>query len=231
MKRVFTSAVASILLASMFFASCSNIESGESEKVMNIPNEKIESYATFGKEVAKALDEALTNTDENGNIIIPETQSQTYTFADDETSAEYLLKNNVISKESAEYISRIENVMNDEEIDVEETIDAITQIEAEAIENLAEKDSDTVLKFAEVSKSALDTITDGGEESRGIFKKLKKAVKVAVATAVGATVGAAIGVVSGAGVGSIPGAVVGGIVGGVVSGAATAASGNVTIAA
>ena len=223
MKRVFTSAVASILLASMFFASCSNIESGENEKVMNIPNEKIESYATFGKEVAKALDEALTNTDENGNIIIPETQSQTYTFADDETSAEYLLKNNVISKESAEYISRIENVMNDEEIDVEETIDAITQIEAEAIENLAEKDSDTVLKFAEVSKSALDTITDGGEESRGIFKKLKKAVKVAVATA--------IGVVSGAGVGSIPGAVVGGIVGGVVSGAATAASGNVTIAA
>ena len=31
MKRVFTSAVASILLASMFFASCSNIESGENE--------------------------------------------------------------------------------------------------------------------------------------------------------------------------------------------------------
>ncbi len=229
MKKTFTTVIATMLAASVFFASCGDVSTANSGKDVESSSAKIEAYKSFGQEVAKSLEEALEKVENGDETVVSESGLTSTVLSNGETTADYLLKNNVVSEESAKYISRIENGLS-EDADVSDLVSFVSIVESEAIENLSDDDLESVLSYAEVTKATLNQLGDNGDSSRRIGKRFKKFIKVVVATAAGATVGAAVGIVSGAGVGSIPGAVVGGVIGGVTSGAATAASGDISIA-
>ncbi len=151
-------------------------------------------------------------------------------------STDSLLENELISSESAEYISEIENLLNNPLDSLEETQDAISKIEIQVLEDKKDNLYD-FFSYAETAKSSLEfwtqnieTLENSNENinSRGVIKNLWNQYKhrigmMALSDASGAGTGACIGAYLGIQILGTDGAVIGATVGGTVVGAASSA--------
>lgn len=158
---------------------------------------------------------------------------------DDNLVTNSLLENNLITDEGAKYISKIESILSEPLDSLEETQDAISQIEIQALSNDADENLCDFFSYAETAKSSLEfwcenieTLEDSNDSNiaRGAignwWKKYKHKIgMMAASDAAGAATGAVIGALIGTEILGPDGAAIGAIVGAIVVGAESSAEG------
>ena len=208
MKKVFTSIVAVVLAASVFFTGCSDLTStGATSSALGYSS----SYGTLGSEVFAALKTAFGDADSARSILNGETTIDVETSVEASNLSE-LLENGYVTETAASYIERIDSAIDNGD-NLSDITSAISLIEDEALENLSGDDLTSVLTYAETSKATL-TYFDSVDSTRSLLSKLKKK---AVSIVKAATSGAVVGAVTGAIANGVQGAVAGAVTGAVIS--------------
>lgn len=210
MKKVFTSIVAVVLAASVFFTGCSDLTStGATSSALGYSS----SYGTLGSEVFAALKTAFGDADSARSILNGETTIDVETSVEESNLSE-LLENGYVTETAASYIERIDSAIDNGD-NLSDIASAISLIEDEALANLSSEDSDTVLTYAETSKAALayfDSVDSDFSDRSAWSKFKKKAKKVVKAAASGAVVGAVTGAIANGVQGAVAGAVTGAVI-------------------
>lgn len=159
---------------------------------------------------------------------------------DNVSVTESLAENELITKKGAEYISKIENILDEPLDSLEETQDAISKIEIEVLVDSENENLYDFFSYAETAKASLEfwneniEILDSSEElnnnDRGIFKNLWNKYKhrlgmMAASDAAGAAAGAILGAALGAEILGPQGAAIGAIIGATAVGVPSSAEG------
>lgn len=188
------------VIFSAFLVGCSNFNDIETVGINNSNNSKSNVLRTQFK---KAL--------ENNAVSFSRSASSVT-----ECNSEVLLENELISSVAAAYISKVENIINDESLSVEDTISNIEEIENDAKSALSEEEYEGFINFSEMSIAAIDYYTENDEAARSIGSWFRKKAKNICCAAISGAIGAFIGWKIGSTIGGITLPVIGYIPGGVV---------------
>ena len=161
--------------------------------------------------------------------------------SNDVSVTETLVRNELLTEEGAEYISKIESILDEPLNSLEETKNAISEIEIEVLDNPENESLYDFFSYAETAKASLDfwneniEILENNEElnnvDRGIISDIWNKYKhrlgmMAASDAAGAAVGALIGAGFGTQILGAPyGTEIGAVIGATVVGAASSAEG------
>ncbi len=194
MKKV----IVCLMLTCVLF-SCSNI-SNELETIKSSSSSYFSEQDSLRTKFRNQLELEMNKTDSR-SFIEDSNSNVTLIITDEKSSADFLLKNNFISISVAEYINKVESILYDDMLNIDETFEKILNVENEAKIKLSINDYQSLCNYTEMSMAALDYFTNEYFSTRSFISWLKsnskKILCAVVSGAVGAVVGGVIGTTTG----------------------------------
>lgn len=200
------------VIFSAFLVGCSNFNDIETVGINNSNNSESNVLRTQFK---NALENNAVSFSRSASSVT-ECNSEVLEVAEDTSTSDFLLENELISSVAAAYISKVENIINDESLSVEDTISNIEEIENDAKSALSKEEYEGFINFSEMSIAAIDYYTENDEAARSIGSWLRKKAKNICCAAISDAIGSFIGWKIGSTIGGITLPVIGYILGGVV---------------
>jgi len=198
-----------------------------------------------GESEAEIFYNFFGNTEDSIRFELTGTLSNGRSVMGTDTLVEVMVANDLVSTSSAEYILKVESIINNPTDDIDDMLARIVTIQYEALDTLTGTSLDEFMAYAETAKSSLNfwalnieelmnseipivIIPNTNNNQRNIFDDIKKAwnkyknqiAMAAASDAAGAAAGAAFGAAIGSsipGVGTAAGAAVGAVVAGAAS--------------